>query len=50
MLNERGETVRLWILICCNIHGVTENHSSLKAATLKLGVLTSIFKYFFLNE
>lgn len=38
MLNERGETVRLWILMCCNIHGVTENHSSLKAATLKLGV------------
>lgn len=42
MLNERGETVRLWILMCFGIHGVAENHSSLKAATLKLGVLTCL--------
>lgn len=35
MLNE---AVRLWILMCFGFRGVTENHSSLKAATLKLGV------------
>lgn len=42
MLNEGGETVRLWMLMCFGIHGVAENHSSLKAATLKLGVLTCL--------
>lgn len=48
ILKEKGEIVRLWILICFGIHGVTVNYSSLKAATLKLVILTCLF--FFSSE
>lgn len=49
MFKEKGGIVRLWVWICSGVNGVTVNYSSLKAATLKLAVLTGLF-FFLLGE